>query len=339
MVSGIQSLQDRIQKLVAKVGAEIGNFGKRISYHEMTLRNTFPDLKMGLRSSPLADKANRQLISQRYLELREVQDQITELREQFVTPVEENIERLSEMFKGSTEPIPCNVQFKTRFELLFGRVRHIFLKDVLEVSRLLGTLKDPSYQTEIFSRTLARTVFTHGQQNIKNIQQSIIACTSKKLPCLEVELRLLQLSFQCLVKCVATPDDVTCSSPDMEKSVGRILNLCEKYPRTAGLYKRQAESLRYSFLAKSIPGHVFMEQTRIMEKGWRECKAEDMTRCSGGSHPYPGTAFEICPECESREAAPEVAGAEGDVNTSPYEQHLAPQEDFLRWMRSRRAHA
>lgn len=247
-----------------------------------------------------------------------------------------NLERLGEVLRNAPSLMPLNMQFKIRFELLFGRVRHIFLKDVLEVAKFLDTLEEPSYQMEILARTLARTVLVHGRENIRNLEHSIANCVSKKLPCLEVELRLLQLSFKCLVQRAASADEITCSSPDSEKSMSRILYLCENYPLSAGLYKQQAESLKISLLTKSTPGHIFMEQTRVLEKGWRECEPGDIARCAASSHPYPATAFDCCPECESKKAVPEVIDVEEVTEVSLYERHLAPEEEFLRWMRSRR---
>lgn len=80
MISGVPKLLEETKKLIARIGGHIGIIGKRLSYHEITLRNNFPLLKMGLRPSPLSDGANRQLISQRYQALREVQEQIIAIR-------------------------------------------------------------------------------------------------------------------------------------------------------------------------------------------------------------------------------------------------------------------
>lgn len=80
IVSEIPKLEETTKNLVSRIGRDIGILGKRLSYHEIMLRNSFPVLKMGLRPSPLADTGNRQLISQRYQGLREVQEHITTIR-------------------------------------------------------------------------------------------------------------------------------------------------------------------------------------------------------------------------------------------------------------------
>ena len=78
--TGIPKLAEVADKLITKMGQSMGMLGKQLTYHEIMLRNSFPLLQQGLRSSPLGYAANQQLISERFRGLTEVQDHITEVR-------------------------------------------------------------------------------------------------------------------------------------------------------------------------------------------------------------------------------------------------------------------
>lgn len=76
----IPKLAEVADKLITKMAQYIGILGKRLTYHEVMLRNSFPSLKQGLRSSPLGFAANQQLISERFRGLTEAQDHIAAIR-------------------------------------------------------------------------------------------------------------------------------------------------------------------------------------------------------------------------------------------------------------------
>ncbi|KAL2002422.1 hypothetical protein VTN02DRAFT_6800 [Thermoascus thermophilus] len=319
----IPKLAEVADKLITKMAQYIGILGKRLTNHEVMLRNSFPSLKQGLRSSPLGFAANQQLISERFRGLTEVQDHIVAIRENLVIPAEENLGYLMQFYRDQDLIPTYNLQFKLRFDLLFRRARHAFLKDVLEIVKVLKTFNDPSYPVEFLAASLCSTVKVHGQDNIDNLTKPIVDCVSKRLPCLEVELRLLQLSFQCLLQAAADVDGSSRRYIYSDASMKRVLNLCQMYPHTAGLYKQQAESIKISLKTGKSPGPIFMEQTRAAEKKWRECVPGSITTCTE-SHPYPAAAFENCPECGKKVISEEPN----------YEQHLH-ENKFLDWMRNR----
>lgn len=243
--------------------------------------------------------------------------------EDLVIPAEENLSYLMQFYRDQDLILTYNLQFKLRFDLLFRRARHAFLKDVLDIVKVLKTFNDPSYPVEFLAASLCSTVKVHGQDNIDNLTKPIADCVSKRLPCLEVELRLLQLSFQCLLQAAADVDGSSRRYIYSDASMKRVLNLCQMYPHTAGLYKQQAESIKISLKTGKSPGPIFMEQTRAAEQKWRECVPGSITTCTE-SHPYPAAAFEGCPECGKKVTSEEPN----------YEQHLH-EDKFLDWMRNR----
>jgi hypothetical protein len=117
-----------------------------------------------------------------------------------VLPVESDLQTLRKFCKNDSITKKYNLQFAIRFDLLFYRCRHSFLQELLNISAYLATLKDPSYQTKVLAESLCRAVVKLGTENIQELGHTIEMCEEKKLPCVEVELRLLQLSVHCLVK-------------------------------------------------------------------------------------------------------------------------------------------
>lgn len=287
-----------------------------------------------------------------------------------VLPIESNLKRLQEIFNDDSVMKKHTLQFAIRFDLLFYRCRHAFLREILHLSNYLVTLKDPSFQTKILAESLCRAVIKLGTENVHELALTIESCEEKKLPCVEVELRLLQLSIHCLVKRAGKMDclrgkaddvedaeifdvvgevnvqpnkDILAKAKvndalDTEASLTRIFELSQRYPRSAGKYMRQASGTKASLKNGLKPGPIFTEEARIVERGWRECKVGGITKCGNG-HPYPAVVFEECPECghekiPAQQPAQEPAQepAKQPAKEPDYEAHLF-EDKFLAWMR------
>lgn len=367
----VENLSSNVDRFISEIGHKLHGFGKSISFNESQLNKTFSDFCNEIRPTPLAASANRRKVQERAKELLEVQEQIaavksksskcrcvtmkqvlTRILEQLVLPVEDSLQQLQQLFDNDSVMKKYVFQFATRFDLLFYRCRHAFLQEILKVSSYLVTLKDPSYQTRILAESLCRAVIKFGTENIDELGITIGSCEEKKLPCVEVELRLLQLSVHCLVKrarqmdCLrgkAMTENATIFGVEGEvndqaergnshagfeagASLTRISDLSQRYPHSAGKYAQQASGIKSSLNNGLKPGPIFTEATRVVERGWGECGVGRVTRCGNG-HPYPaGGVFEDCPEC----------GHEKTPSKKPdYEVYLA-EDKFLTWLRNKK---
>jgi hypothetical protein len=366
IITDLRNLSENVARLISVIGHKISVFGKRLSYHETLLRDTFTGFLQEIRPNPLSAPMNRQMIQERCRGLAEVQADITETKgtsphlqlldrvwltlyqEKLVVPIENNLSSLQKSLNNDLILGKFNFQFKLRFDLLFYRCRHSFLAELLRISKFLITLEDPSYQTRILAESLRRTVIVHATENIDGLHSGIAECEPKFLACLEVEMRLLQLSFYCLMKkatrlsCLQSTDSGQLSSIlgteislqdrkdqvqvrlDTDASLKRAFSLCRRFPRTAGNYRQQAEALEDSICTSLNPGPIFTAETRVVEQAWQGCRFARLSRCNN-HHLYPTANFEDCPECGVEKSAPE----EPD-----YEQYLF-EDNFLNWMRNR----
>ena len=266
-------------------------------------------------------------------------------------PIEDNLRRLQDHFNNDLIMQKYTFQFGVRFDLLFYRCRRAFLSELLNMSEFLVTLKDPSYQTRVLAESLCRAVIKLGRENTQLLKETIAASEDKMLPCAETELRLLQLSFHCLVlrankmdclrgKAIAeTPkihdavsgagmpfnDNIPGRLSDdvnTKESIARIFDLIRRFPRSAGRYAEQARSAKEALQDGLKPGPIFTGEARSKERAWGECKVGGVSRCENG-HPYPATLLQDCPEC----------GFEKIIKPEPdYEQFLR-EEEFLICMR------
>lgn len=353
----VGNLSRNVDLLISEIGHKLSGFGKSISYNESQLNKTFQDFCNEIRPTPLAAAENRRKVQERGKELMEVQEQIatakgkscqkpcvtseqvlTLIPEELVLPVEDNLQRLQQLFDNDSVIKKFVFQFATRFDLLFYRCRHAFLQDLLKISSHLATLKDPSYQTQILAESLCRAVVKLGTENITELDPTIRSCAPKNLPCVEVELRLLQLSVHCLVKRARTMDCLQGKAEtenatmfgrgrdagiDAEGSLTRIFSLSQRYPRSAGKYAQQASGTKSSLNNGLRPGPIFTEAARVVERGWGGCVVGGVTRC-GNNHPYPALGvFDDCPEC-GHEKMP--------AKEPDYGRYLS-EDKFLAWLR------
>ncbi|KAK2761189.1 hypothetical protein FQN54_001710 [Arachnomyces sp. PD_36] len=349
----IRYLPRNIEQLISEIGHRLADIGKGISHNEIMIRNTFPAFRQEINENPLSASENRRLVQERGKGLMEVQDEIVETKNLLVVPFENDLKRLGKLFDDVSAVNKYSLQFAIRFDLLFYRCRHAFLQELLDISNYLITLGDPSYQTRILAESLCRAVVILGTDNIKELGQTIGMCGEKKLPCVEVELRLLQLSIYCLVQrarkinCLrekavndntevfnvsgAINDKVDKETMgrmkprlDTEASLTRIFELGNRFPRSAGKYLQQANGTKASLKNGLKPRPIFTEEARIFERGWGGCRAGRVTKCAN-DHPHPAGIFEDCPECGHEK----IPAKEQDYGA------LLQEDKFLTWMRSR----
>ncbi|PGH04969.1 hypothetical protein AJ79_06926 [Helicocarpus griseus UAMH5409] len=344
-------LSNILDSLLFVAGKKYQMLGKRLLYHEIHLRETFKLFRGEIRPTPLSAAHNRQLIQERGSGLADVQTHILETKDQFVIPLENDLVHLHKPLE--LVPKEVNSSFGLRFVLLFYRCRYASLRDLLKVSQFLITLDDPSCQSRILAESIRRTVIMHSKNNASNLGKTITECESKFLKALEVETRLLQLGFCCLVRrgtrldClqgrdiadqqpslpVSVPNDTTIDEDfgemgpfklDVDSSMRRMALLCRRYPKSAGLYAEQVNTMRHEICSRhSDPGCLFPAETKVVERAWGNPERFELASCDN-HHVYPAGNFDACPECG------EKVEESAELN---YERFLSEGE-FLSWMRN-----
>ncbi|KAK2812782.1 hypothetical protein FQN50_001111 [Emmonsiellopsis sp. PD_5] len=350
ILTGLQRLPENIDSLLLNVGQKYQMLGKRLLYHEKALRDTFKSFREEIRPTPLSAAQNRLLVQERASGLAEVRTHILETKEQLVMPLERNLIFLHKQLHNGNLLSKTNFHFGIRFVLLFYRCRYAFLRDQIKISSFLLALDDPSYQTRILAESLRRTAIMHGKDTIGKLGSITVECESKLLKTLEVETRLLQLGFYCLVKrgqrlnCFQGKDltddaNITSDEPDddiiadlggkgpekfdINSSIRKMALLCRQYPKSAGLYVEQIESIRHEVHSGFKPVYLFPAETRVVERAWGMASRQGLSKCEN-FHFYPAADFDECPECGKEEV---------EADKPNYETFLA-EEKFLCWMRS-----
>lgn len=195
-------------------------------------------------------------------------------------------------FLGNSEILPSsNPPFKIRHDSLFFRCRLVTLEESARICRLLGKLGKTSQHMTTFSQGLRDMTITQAFQNTIYIQSSIAECELRNLKRLEVELRLIQVSFHLIL---ITLGDT--SSVDVKASLEKVRITCTQYPDTAGIFVPTYRSLKLSSEGMSPTRELYGKDGREFWWLWGRHKTGYVKYCLFG-HPFSSKTFSGCPEC------------------------------------------
>ena len=194
------------------------------------------------------------------------------------------------MFLNNPHIVPTyNMSFKIRFDSLYHRCRLIVLEEALKMVALTGALTATSQHMLALDEGLRTLTMAEANKQTAAIQTAIEQCQTKGLKRLEVELRLIQVSFDKILRSMDAPSNV-----NIETSLQKTLSLCTKFPSTAGAMMNTYKSAKLATEGRQTD--LYAKETRAFWRKWRDYELGSLKYCTLG-HPYSSTTFAGCPEC------------------------------------------
>ena len=195
-------------------------------------------------------------------------------------------------FLGNPDILPTyNLPFKLRFDSLYFRCRLIILEESVRMIDLTDVLRTTSQHMLALNEGLRILTMTETHKHVAAIHTTIEQCNLKGIKRLEVELRLMQASFNLILRSLSSFDN-----KDIETTMAKTLSLCIKYPSTAGMFMSAYKSAKLALDGHSSPTNLYAKETRSFWWKWRDYELGNLNSCVFG-HPYSGTTFGGCPEC------------------------------------------
>jgi len=189
-------------------------------------------------------------------------------------------------------PVPV-LSFSLRFELLYFKCRLMTLTEGLATARFLKEQDDPTKTLQGIGLGLSLLTREHVRENVMSIEKFIEDCKERQLKCLEVEFRLAQA---CFVGCANQVGGLLDDKTDNNASFGRIADLIQAYPNTAGRFQDAVDSILLFADGDSLSSPLEALSGKGIHRELGEHKVGHLTHCEN-SHPYSAYTFKHCPEC------------------------------------------
>ena len=186
-----------------------------------------------------------------------------------------------------------NLQFKIRLLVLHLRHRLTILEDSMHI---VETLRDQNTKTDhsrLLIEELSKMTADHAVQNVEILSPIIEDCISRSLKRLEVEMRLLQISFMVVASQVDQDYHFDCTT-----SLDLVSSLCKEFPDTAGLFLEASRHVKRSLTNPlSLRTHVIFTRTASdLWRQWGNHQIGHLVQCDLG-HMHSAATFATCPEC------------------------------------------
>lgn len=243
-----------------------------------------------------------------------------------VVPFEENAISLAAFLDNPKIFAAPLLPFKLRHDLLYHKCRLVTLQEAVNMRKFMLPFAEALPHVKMLVDGLLLITLEQAADNINAMDLLIAEAGSTQLKSLEVELRLIQISFYMILHALEVKHDL-----DTKASLRRIVKTCNYYPIAAGPYIRSYRLLQSFCNGREPPRKLFGRESRQYWWKWGRHEVGHLTSCPNG-HPYSGKTFDECPECEGKAPQVEVPAPE----PVDYSQYL--QEDaFLKQMHMRAA--
>ena len=319
-------IHDTIDRLYAKCGRHMARLMEDTKRVDILLFGNMEQFFSALRSGHLAFQSNDKRITQRGLPTNEIQKTAERFRDEVVEPVENAIVELSTMLGNSIMfPVPA-LPFKLRFDKIYFRCRFMRIELSLQVICYLQKLPESRDNILIMS-SLRGWVETESRVVLEELQIRITQCEFSNLKRLEVEFRIVQLSFASGLRFLGIDDRM-----QVNTSLNRIDEVCHAYPYSAGLLLRSV-----TYLKECVRGNVFPSKlddmwdsrSASLWQKWGKHKIGSLVYCAY-SHPYSSQSFpDGCPECGKTRAVEKAE--EADARS-----FLATHDQFMEYVKTLR---
>ncbi|KAI9844007.1 MAG: hypothetical protein M1837_005942 [Sclerophora amabilis] len=314
----LQSLWDTMDRLAAKMDRKLGIFERRLANGERRLNASFKEFCSGVRPNPLAAKSHSDSIIERGRWYTQVQMAICHFRDDVAMPSERDLERVeTSVYKSHFARVPI-LPFSLRFDLLFWQCRLATLKEAIRTTGFLASLVNAPEHIGRLAQGLRGLISEQGQRMIGIVGERIDQCVQLRLPCLEIEFCLVQASLHVVAKKV---DALT--NFDFDKCMVRAIELCHRYPSTAGKFQHLVTVLRRANgNAADLPATFDMIESKSKRR-WGRYVVGHLKLCENG-HPFSSVGSEGCLECGR-----EVPSATD--HSADYSMYMK-NDDFVKWM-------
>ena len=216
--------------------------------------------------------------------------------------------------------------FKLRYHLLYHKCRLVTLQEAVKMRNVMSPFAEALPHVKTLVDGLLLITIEQATDNIEALDLLLTEAGSVQLKSLEVEFRLVQISFFMVLHALGVKHSL-----DTKASLRQVLKTCNYYPAAAGPYLRSYRLLKSFCNGMDAPRKLFGRETRQYWWKWGRHEVGYLTSCPNG-HPYSSKTFDECPECEGKAAQVELPAPE----PVDYSQFL--QEDaFLAQMHQRAA--
>ena len=235
-------------------------------------------------------------------------------------PFENNIADLATFLgvAASADEIDMNFPYFLHFDALFYRCRLIVLEEGLRMQVALDNIRDSSQHTSIMAEMLKSMAIKEAKEHLATIWTAIEACEAKRLKRLETELRLVQICFHIVLR-----DAGTRSKLDVSASLTKIQDLCQTFPKTAGLLSNTYVAVKAVVDGQQRCVRMYTEASIKVWWTWPKYITGKLKFCKSG-HPYSGETCEDCPECGEEVQKPQAINPESFLK----------EKDFVAAMRT-----
>ena len=327
IVTQMAALPETVDRLYAKLGRKLDKLNYETYRNEELLSLTFESFckRLSTEMRRLSGKRDKDMIWTRGNAMLKVQTKAAAFRDEVVIPFEESLSRLR-VFLGKQNIFASAVlPFRLRHDFLYYRCRVVTLDEALQLFLFMQTLDQTHPHTAIITEGLRIKVTEQALENIKGLESKITKSETLNLKRLEVEFRLLQVSFHMIARGLNTDSHL-----DVAASFQKIIKLCSRYPDTAGRLLPNFVSIKAYYDGGSAPKRLqnwHAMDVRELWKNWGSHKVGYLVHCPFG-HPYSTATFADCPEC-GREIMPPDPEPIASHNKFLYE------EEFLAAIRLR----
>lgn len=204
---------------------------------------------------------------------------------------ETDLARLVDFLGNSKILARLTLPFKIRHDSLYYRCRLVTLEESVRMCGLSVTLGQTSHHMATLFQGLREITTDQALQNTEQIESTIADCEARNLKRLEVELRLLQVSFHIVLMRLGDTSNV-----DIKACLDQVQTLCTQYPDTAGVFAPIYRSLKLSYEGQPPTKELYSRDGREFWRQWGKYEVGHLTYCILG-HPYSNKTFNACPEC------------------------------------------
>ena len=312
-------VRDTIDRLYAKYGRQMANLMDETRRVDILLFGDIDRFLEGLPSGPLSVKNIRNQIKHRAMPVEEIQREAQRRRDEVVEPTQRFVRQFSTML-GSPELFPVPVlQFKLRYDRIFYRCRFMRVELSLRVLFHLQRANDGSSTTKILIEGLRYLIESECTATLDVLQIRITECELTSLKRLEVEFRIVQISFALVLDMLSYQHEL-----DFNTSLARAQTVCTAYPNSAGLLGPNLNLIKAAITQKKFPTKIddmWDSKAANLWQKWGKHKLGHLVYCQY-SHPYSSDGFSCCPECGPVRTEPK----EPEIN---YNAYLATPADFM----------
>ena len=305
----LNDLTTNIDRAHSKFARRIHSFLGKISQARGMLNSSFDRFAQALRPGPLAARQNETIVLERGIAFTEIETAICMFRgistpdpvRYALTLSTADMAQPFEVAVGSLVGFlgnPKVVEEYTfasalRLESLYYRCRLASLEESTKMLIPLQRLEKESQHSEILVEGLRRVNLPKIASEMDGIKGSILESQAKKLPRLEVELRLMRLASQVAMDHAGAKNMLIGANIELKE----IMERCTKYPQTAGLLMPSCHKIRPFVLRTEANGHpLYSKITQDTWWSWPKHGTGKLMQCDNG-HPYSGITFDRCPEC------------------------------------------